>query len=166
MSEPGYIALGANVSECGRYRYRLWRLWDELAPVMVWVLLNPSTADAETDDPTLRKCVGFAKKHQYGGVILVNLFAYRASDPKELLKVSTPIGPENDSYIEAAIRAPVLATVVAGWGAERFAENRARAVKLLICGALQRQIRCFGKSKHGHPRHPLYLPYTSTLEAL
>jgi hypothetical protein len=74
---------GALLSEDGRYRYRLWRLWDDLAPVMVWVMLNPSTADADLDDPTIRKCIGFAKANRHGGIIVVNLFAWRATDPKE-----------------------------------------------------------------------------------
>jgi hypothetical protein len=92
--EPVEDGRGALLSECGQYRYRLWRLWDALAPVMVWVLLNPSTADADTDDPTVRKCVGFARAHRYGGVVLVNLFAWRATDPKQLRIVNDPVGPK------------------------------------------------------------------------
>lgn len=153
---------GALLSECGTYRYRLWRLWDDLLPVMVWVMLNPSTADAATDDPTLRKCIGFAKARQHGGVILVNLFAYRATDPGMLPKVSDPVGPENDEHIRWAVRAPLLATVVAAWGADRFARNRGRHVRTLIRG-LGRDLQCLGTSKDGHPRHPLYLPYSTAL---
>src|SRR4051812_17109287 len=107
---------GALLSDDGLYRYRLWRIWEELAPVMVWVMLNPSTADADVDDPSIRKCVGFAKANGCGGIIVVNLFAWRATDPKELRAVADPVGPENDAHIRWAVKAPLLATVVAGWG--------------------------------------------------
>src|SRR3954468_18218250 len=107
---------GAILSDDGLYRYRLWRIWDDLAPVMVWVMLNPSTADADVDDPTIRKCIGFAKRHRHGGIILANLFAWRTTDPRELPRAADPVGPANDEHIRWACRAPLLATVVAGWG--------------------------------------------------
>lgn len=155
---------GAVLSDCGRYRYRLWRLWNADAPVMVWVMLNPSTADADTDDPTIRKCIGFAKAHGYGGIIVVNLFAWRATDPKELPKVADPVGPDNDEHILWACRAPLIATVVAGWGADKFARARASRVRVLIHGATGRRLQCFRKSeKTGAPWHPLYLPYGSAM---
>ena len=157
---------GALISECGRYRYRLWRLWNDLAPVMTWVMLNPSTADADIDDPTIRKCIWFAKAHGYGGIIVVNLFAWRATNPKELPKVADPIGPENDDHILWACRAPMLGSVVAGWGSDKFAQKRAARVKVLIRGSQGRTLHCFRKSASGAPWHPLYLPYTSSLEAL
>ena len=156
-------AHGALLSECGRYRYRLWRVWDDLAPVMVWVMLNPSTADAEQDDPTIRKCIGFAKRHRHGGILVVNLFAWRATNPKELATVSDPIGPDNDEHIRVACRGPVLATVVGGWGSEKFARARATSVKVNIRCA--RPIHCF-RQTDGRPWHPLYLPYDSPLEVL
>lgn len=121
---------GALLSEDGRYRYRLWRLWDELAPVMTWVMLNPSTADAEVDDPTIRKCIGFAKQHHYGGIVVVNLFAYRATDPKELGKVKDPVGPENDQHILWACTAPLMLSVVAGWGTAKTRLIRERAARV------------------------------------
>lgn len=158
---------GALISECGKYRYRLWRLWNADQPVMVWVMLNPSTADAATDDPTIRKCIGFAKTHGFGGIIVVNLFAWRATDPKELSTVPDPIGPENDQHILWACRAPLIRQVVAGWGADRFAQKRARAVRVLIQGATGLRLQCFRKSeKTGAPWHPLYLPYASPLMEL
>lgn len=158
---------GALLSEDGRYRYRLWRLWDELTPVMVWVMLNPSTADADVDDPTIRKCIGFAKAHHFGGIIVVNLFAWRATDPKELPKVPDPIGPDNDRHILWACTAPLMLNVVAGWGANKFAsKQRAGRVKMLIQSGARRDIKCFRRSENGTPWHPLYLPYTSPLVAL
>jgi hypothetical protein len=152
---------GALLSHDGRYRYRLWRLWDELLPIMAWVMLNPSTADADVDDPTIRKCIGFAKHHGYGGIIVVNLFAWRATDPKELPTVADPVGPENDGHILWACKAPILASVIAGWGSNKFAAQRATFVKTLIRSGARRQILCFRKSAAGNPWHPLYLPYDS-----
>jgi hypothetical protein len=157
---------GALLSADGRYRYRLWRLWDDLLPIMVWVMLNPSTADADVDDPTIRKCVGFAKANGYGGIIVVNLFAWRATDPKELPRVADPVGPENDEHILWACRAPLLATIVAGWGCDKFSLSRATRVKTLIYGAAGRQLQCFRKSVGGRPYHPLYLPYAAHLVSL
>lgn len=153
---------GALLSADGRYRYRLWRVWNDLEPVMVWVLLNPSTADAQTDDPTLRKCIGFAKQHHHGGVILVNLFAWRASSPDVLPTVEDPIGPDNDAAIDWACRSPVLATVIGGWGSFPFATRRATAVQTMI-RCTRRRFGCFGVTGNGQPRHPLYLPYTTPL---
>jgi hypothetical protein len=157
---------GALISPCGRYRYRLWRLWDPHLPVMVWVMLNPSTADADVDDPTIRKCIGFAKAQRHGGIFVVNLFAWRATDRTELTRVADPIGPENDAHIRWACAAPILATIVAGWGSDRFARPRATTVSVMISGAVARDIKCFRRSASGAPWHPLYLPYSSTLESL
>jgi hypothetical protein len=157
---------GALVSECGRYRYRLWRLWDELRPVMVWVMLNPSTADANVDDQTIRKCIGFAKAHHHGGIIVVNLFAWRSTDPKELPRVDDPVGPENDDHILWACTAPLMLSVVAGWGSNKFAQKRATRVKALIHGGARRDVKCFRRSDNGTPWHPLYLPYNAPLVKL
>jgi hypothetical protein len=80
------VKSGAELSACRTYRYRLWRQWDaDLAPV-VWVMLNPSTADESADDPTIRKCIGFAQRWGYGGIEVVNLYAYRSPDPRQLKK--------------------------------------------------------------------------------
>ena len=102
---------GALVTE--KYRYRLWRIWDPTAPVMVWVLLNPSEANETKDDPTLRRCIGFAKRHRHGGVILVNLFALVSPSPRNLQSEADPIGPGNDEHVLWACRGS--ATIVAGW---------------------------------------------------
>jgi len=157
---------GAVLSSDGRYRYRLWRLWDDLAPIMTWVMLNPSTADADVDDPTIRKCIGFAKAGHYGGIIVVNLFAWRATDPKELRHVADPVGPENDDHILWACTAPLMLSVVAGWGSNPFARKRAARVKALIQSGARRDVQCFRKSDAGQPWHPLYLPYSSPMVAL
>ena len=159
----GFPARGAVLSADGLYRYRLWRIWDDLRPLMVWVMLNPSTADADVDDPTIRKCMSFAKAHRHGGIIVVNLFAWRATDPKALPTVTDPIGPENDEHIHWAVKAPLMATVVAAWGANKFAAKRAARVKTMIRG-YGRPLHCFRQT--ATPWHPLYLPLSSPLEAL
>ena len=153
---------GALLSDDGIYRYRLWRHWDQSAPVMAWVMLNPSTADANLEDSTLRKCLGFAKAHGHGGVILVNLFAWRARKPSDLRLASDPIGPENDSHILWACEAPRLATVVAAWGGNPFARWRALHVSELIRSA-GISLKCLGTTNNGHPKHPVYLPYSSAM---
>lgn len=157
---------GALVSDCERYRYRLWRIWDDLAPLMVWIMLNPSTADAAQDDPTIRKCIGFARAHHHGGIIVVNLFAHRSPSPKDLYDSPYCVGLENDEHIQWAVRSPILATVVGGWGtqAKWFIQRRAEKVRLAVQS--QRRLHCFGKTVDGSPRHPLYLPYSKPLTEL
>ena len=166
MFELASSSAGAVFSDCTSYRYCLWRRWDGQLPTMVWVLLNPSTADASLDDPTVLRCVRFARAHQHGGVILVNLFAWRATDPRELRQQRDPVGPDNDVYIDWACRVSALNTIVAGWGAHAFAAQRAQDVRDLIACASKRPIQCFGTSKAGHPRHPLYLSSDSELVSL
>ncbi len=95
---------GAAFDSTGTYRYALWREWDASAPRLGFVLLNPSTADAENDDPTLRRCMGFARAWGYGSLQIVNLFAYRATVPDALRWVADAVGPENDRHICETIR--------------------------------------------------------------
>lgn len=157
---------GAAISADGLYRYRLWRRWDDLLPLMVWVMLNPSTADGTTDDPTIRKCIGFAKANHCGGITVVNLFAFRATDPKQLPKVADPVGPENDQYIVWSCCGPERAVVVAAWGTNLFARTQASRVRKIIHDNCTRELQCFGASKTGQPYHPLYLPYSTPMQAL
>jgi hypothetical protein len=142
---------GATFSRDRRFRYRLWRRWDGSLPVVAFVMLNPSTADASQDDPTIRRCIGFARSWGFGGVEIVNLFAYRATDPRELRRMRHPVGPRNDRAIAAATSRAAV-TVVA-WGAGRPPERTARVARLLR-GRDVRQLRL---TKEGHPAHPLYL---------
>jgi len=151
----------AIISPCGRYRYRLERTWSDAAPV-TFIMLNPSTADAEIDDPTIRRCMGFARSWGAGGIIVANLFALRATDPTELEKANAPIGTENDTAIVDAILASSL--TVAAWGAHKFAARRAVAVKRMIVGRIGGRLKCLGRTKSGHPRHPLYVPASQALE--
>ena len=94
----------AVLSDCGTYRYRLWRKWGCGSPLL-FVMLNPSTADAEVDDATIRRCLGFADAHGFGELEVVNLYAYRATDPADLKRAGYPVGPDNDAHIEDAMHA-------------------------------------------------------------
>jgi len=133
------------------YRYTLWREWTEALPRLLFVLLNPSVADANLDDPTLRRCIGFAQDWCYGSVELANLYAYRATDPRALRQVADPVGPLNDYHIqEAAGRAD---KIVVAWGAEGFLHGRDQAVLRL----LPKPLWCLGYTLGGAPRHPLYV---------
>src|SRR5689334_322706 len=94
----------AVISDCGRYRYLLRRAWDHTRPRCLLIMLNPSTADAEIDDPTIRSCIRLAKENGYGSFEVVNIFSFRATDPKDLAKAERPIGPLDEQITAAAVR--------------------------------------------------------------
>lgn len=149
---------GAVLSTCGTYRYRLWRQWDRTKPLLGWVMLNPSTADAQTDDPTIRRCKGFAQDWGFGGIVVRNLFALRSTEPAALDIHPQPIGPGNDAELARCIEQPV--TVMA-WGA--FApRKRARTVARLLWDAYAQnadgRLAVLGWTASHMPRHPLYMP--------
>lgn len=174
-TREGYTSLWAVMSNDGRYRYALSRRWGADYPyrTMYVVGLNPSTADAFKDDPTIRRCVGFAKREMCRRLIMLNLFAYRSTDPDvlEREKTSTDIvGTINDVVLEtytdmAALPSGVPAPlIVCAWGArhERYVDRVARVVHILKAG--EADIRCFGTTARGAPRHPLYLRDDTPLE--
>ena len=137
------------------YRYHLDRTWDPVGPVVTFVMLNPSTADADVLDPTVRRCVGFARAWGYGSLQVVNLFALRATDPGDLLRAPEPVGAANDrAVVDAATGAD---RVVVAWGVRGTHRDRASDVGALLVGHGVR-IHALGTTKDGHPRHPLYLP--------
>lgn len=142
---------GARFSADGRYRYRLWRHWDASRPRVAFVMLNPSTADARRDDPTIRRCIGFARRWGFGGVEVVNLFALRAPDPRALRVAADPVGPANDRYLRRTLRS--VSHIVLAWGTDRMA-RRSSGARLLFS---RRRSRCLGLTRSGEPRHPLYL---------
>lgn len=148
-----YIQSTACLSECGRYRYRLYRQWDDSRPDVLFVMLNPSTADHNRDDRTISRCVGFARKWGYGGLLVGNLFALRSTNPANLHISDDPVGPYND----AALRdmAAQVDMVVAAWGGQGKLQNRGAAVLQMLAG------KCYALklNQSGHPAHPLYLPY-------
>jgi hypothetical protein len=140
-----------------RYRYVLERRWGA-GPAVLWVLANPSSADAERDDPTVRRCVSFARRDGAGGLVLVNLRAWRDADPRRLADVPDPVGPGNDAAVLTALAATTGPVVVA-WGVQRDA-GRVRTVVDLLG---DRPTLCLGTTRDGHPRHPLYVPGSTRL---
>lgn len=146
----------ATISECGRYRYSLTRRWGEGA-TCCFVMLNPSTADAEVDDPTIRRCIGFAQREGYGALEVVNLFAYRATDPKRLRNTPDPIGPENNQHLAQAFDKAGL--IVAAWGAHGSFHSRNQVVRRMLNG----RSMCLGTTAKGEPKHPLYLAKNAPL---
>lgn len=146
----------AVISECGTYRYELCRSWASDGSTLVAVMLNPSTADASQDDPTIRRLIAFAKGWGHVRLRVVNLFAYRSVDPHDLAASSDPVGPDNDRHIAAAAVDPE-AQVLCAWGALGGIRSRNRAVMRLLVNAGRQHVHRFGLTKGGHPRHPLYM---------
>lgn len=152
----------ATLSLCGRYRYSLSRVWNKSQSTVCWIMLNPSKADAEVDDPTIRRCVSFGKLWGYGGIRVVNLFAYRATNPKDVDKfsaVSEPGDPSrNDRFILDAIRrSPAIS--VAAWGNNANTIQQSRVCEVLrMVKAEKLTLMCFGLTSKRQPRHPLYQP--------
>ena len=146
-----FLSRDAVISPCGRYRYRLTRTWDHAKPPLPWIMLNPSTADANIDDPTIRRCMSFARREGAGGIEVLNLFALRSPKPSDLRKVADPIGPDNDEWIREVLHPH--GRVVAAWGAYSAWERVAEVMDLV------RGIRflCLGRTGAGHPKHPLYI---------
>lgn len=147
----------AHISDCGLYRYRLTRHWGG-APPLPFVMLNPSTADANIDDPTIRRCMGFARREGAGGVIVVNLYGLRATDPAELLKTRDPFGPDNRANVRAIGLEAVASSmpVVCAWGVGGWVKSADMDIIHLLKGTGARLV-CLGTTKGGHPKHPLYI---------
>lgn len=152
---PGDVHRGARLSPDGRYRYALGRRWGT-GPAATFVMLNPSTADAEVDDPTIRRCVGFARALECEGLLVVNLYAYRATKPADLFRAEDPVGPEADAYLTAHAKAAAQQgrPLIAAWGAHARPDRVAHVLTLPGMEA----VTALGVTKAGAPRHPLYLP--------
>ena len=134
----------------GEYRYTLERIWDKKKDMMGWVMLNPSTANAFEDDATIRRCMAFARREGFGGILVMNAYALRSRDPKALWKHPDPIGHKNDTHLATiSVRCPL---VVAGWGNNI---KLARAEKIRT--RYGENWQAFGLTKSGHPLHPLYM---------
>lgn len=148
----------AELSPCRTYRYALWREWGDLVDTrhkgyVMFVGLNPSTADESNDDPTIRRCIGFAQAWGYRALCMTNLFAYRATSPADMLAQEDPIGPENDAHLVRLASNALL--VVAAWGTDGKHLKRNADVKKLLP-----DMHCLHLTKDGHPGHPLYLSKT------
>jgi hypothetical protein len=156
-----FLERDAVLSDCGKYRYLLRRTWDAKLPRVLFIMLNPSMADAEIDDATIRSCIRLCKCLGFGSFEVVNLFAFRATDPIELVKAEDPIGPRNDVTIEAALARCDIA--ICAWGAHHTAERRAADVRNML-RVRRPAIFCLGKTKAGFPKHPLYIKSGTPLE--
>lgn len=143
----------ALIDSTGKYRYYLVREWDPVKPRVLYIMLNPSTADAIKDDPTIRRCIGLAKSWGYGSIEVVNLFAYRATNPKELYNTTDPVGPDNNKHIIEAIKRAKL--VIAAWGTKGIILGREKQVRTLLASACH--LYSLGLTKEGYPKHPLYI---------
>lgn len=147
-------------SPCRRYRYALWRRWgDLLVPAhdgyAMFIGLNPSTADETRDDPTIRRCIAFAKSWGYNGLCMTNLFAFRTTEPVRMMAQADPVGPENDAHLLRLAKGAFV--VVAAWGTHGSHLGRDVEVRKMLPG-----LNYLSLTKDGYPGHPLYLPKTLT----
>jgi hypothetical protein len=139
------------------YRYTLWRQWGQGTSYAMFIGLNPSTADENVNDPTIRKCIGFARRWGFDALCMTNLFAFRATEPRKMKGHSKPIGDENDRWLVAAARE--ASVIVAAWGVNgQFMGRDEEVLKLLD------DVQCLRTTKDGHPEHPLYVPYDTPLK--
>ena len=155
---PPDIAKSAVMSWCLQYRYELRRTWNHAKErILCFLMLNPSSADADIDDPTVRRCIGFGRSLGYDGIVVVNLFALRATKPTDLLRHPEPIGPSNDAFIDSAIAESSF--LIAAWGG--FPSHKKITADRTI-GVLSRihppRIHVLGETAAGEPQHPLYIP--------
>lgn len=152
--------MGAEFSVCRTWRYALWRKWnDQNRKSCMFIGLNPSTADETADDPTIRRCIRFARDWGCGALYMLNLFGYRATDPKVMMRAGDPIGAGNDAAIVQY--AERCSMIVAAWGIHGHLAGRDDHVRRLL-RQNEFELRCLGKTKDGFPKHPLYVP-ASTL---
>lgn len=154
----------ASISEDGKYRWVLARVWDANKPMACFVMLNPSTADSETDDPTIRKCNGFAHRLGFGSISVVNLFAYRSTYPRDLLEAEDPVGTEFNDKLILSVTKTLIARgglTIVGWGGSVPAKLSARVpyvVSMLRDNGIPLYSLRFNRD--GSPAHPLMLPYS------
>lgn len=145
-------ASGAMFDAARRYRYRLWRRWSD-GPLIVWMMLNPSTADERDPDPTLTRCRNFSAQWGFGSLEIVNVYAFRSAHPKDLWTIDDPVGPLNDKIIENAFRR--ADKLMLGWGNNAKSHDVAR-----VCAIMNRvgiEPFCLKITEQGQPWHPLYL---------
>ena len=142
---------GAIFSLCRTWRYTLWRIWSPSKPACQFIGLNPSTATEEEDDTTVRRCIRYAADWGYGALIMTNIFGYRSTDPKGLMDIEDPVGPENDFHLAETSRAAGI--VIAAWGNHDSLYNRCQKIHEMI----EKPLHCVAVTKTGQPGHPLYL---------
>lgn len=153
IDEP--VKAGAIFSPDKKYRYLLWRIWNNNLPKCGFIMLNPSKADAYILDPTVSRCIGFAKQWGYGSLFVCNIFALRSTDPQELYKVDDPVGPDNDSTLLDLMKKTDF--VITAWGNHGTYMDRGNTVLLTILPEYSEKMAYLGVSNHWQPLHPLYL---------
>lgn len=148
----------ANISPCGKYRYSLSRTWDESKAKVLFIGLNPSKADATKDDPTIWKLIKYCQSWGYGGFTIVNLFAYRSTNPDALLNKPLPLvlGPDNKTHLSVHIAEATLVVVMWGNNAYRISPNYTEEWVNKL--RKMEKAKCFKINRDGSPAHPLYLP--------
>ena len=151
----------AKYSDCGQYRYALTRVWELETSQVVFVMLNPSTATEVQNDPTVERCERRARTLGLGGFQVINIFAWRSTDPKKMRVAKDPIGPDNDKTIMKACRWGDQ--IIAAWGTHGSHLNRGSEVEKILRKS-NKPIFHLGLSKGGHPKHPLYIAYAQKLE--
>ena len=144
-------------SDCERYRYALTRVWDATGGRVLFVMLNPSTATEVQNDPTVERCERRARALGFGAFRVCNIFAWRDTDPKALRRADDPVGPENDAAIVAGCKWADAA--ICAWGTHGSFMDRGPRVERLMRGT-DCPMQHLGLTKDGHPKHPLYIPYT------
>lgn len=172
----------AHFSDDRKHRYLLFRIWDNTRPLLVWAMLNPSTADETNNDPTITRCITFSRRWGYGGIVVWNIFALRSTDPKALYKATDPVGKHNKSTLQSARcicsdsifnykqsdtghkRDDILVpTIVCAWGNHGdFMGQGETALEWML--DLKFKTTCLGQTKNGNPKHPLYIHGNTTLE--
>ena len=144
----------------GDYRYLLWREWDSQNPTVAFIMLNPSRADAEFNDPTITRCINFAQAWGYGRLEVVNLFAYRTAHPSLLKQTAKPVGSDNDQYVLTTVQHSEQ--VILAWGNHGTWQQQDLHILQLLKNYTH--LYCFGMTKKGSPRHPLYLHHKTQLQ--
>lgn len=147
----------ATYSDCERYRYALTRTWDAGGKRVLFVMLNPSKATEVQNDPTVERCERRARALGFGAFQVTNIFAWRDTDPFQMRKAKDPIGPDNDAAILAGVA--WADQVIAAWGTHGAHMNRGPQMTTLLQGT-GKPLYTLGLSKHGHPKHPLYISYS------
>ena len=154
-------------SDCGRYRYWLERIWDLGKPILLWVLLNGSTAGSVRNDPTVKRVIGFTKHWEFGGLWLVNAYAAMATKPRDLLAMDDNVGPRNRYYVQKTVRDAWQRTrdlskshespVIVGWGNDGAqGDQDLRVLEWILHAGVPVRLQCLGVTRRGCPRHPLY----------
>ena len=152
----GSADAGAVFSPCKQYRYQLWRRLSRSRRSILWLMLNPSTADHKQLDPTVTRCYRYSQQWRYGNFLVANIFAFRATDPKHMYAAKDPVGPANDEAILQYAKQANL--IVLGWGNHGCHRQRSSEVMTLLCSAgYAKKLHCLKINNSGEPCHPLYL---------